>query len=262
MKLHQLAARTISPLGIGRRRKKGVRLAKGRRAEREVWASRSVYKLLLFIFRPRPGNKPVTPPFLKNRPLSEAEFRGAQEEYVLQRHRRRDPLEVTPKPGRDFSKIFPFFSQSADSGDWEALKMIGKAMFASKPQQQRERDARIPGTLAWASTRGPRSRRTFLAKALRALPQAKNKFSGIEVMRIAAYRRGREFLCAFLVGEARALDSIPSDADIADTLAQLYPWIGLTAEQIRAVLAHPDKQPDLDTAAEFHISPSYVRRLL
>lgn len=227
---------------------------------REVWASRSVYRLLLFIFRPRPGKKPVAPPFLKNRPLTETEFRAAQEHYVSARYRRRDRSEVRGA-GRDLSKIFPFFDEAAESGDWDAHQMIGRAMFASKSQQQRERNPQIPGTLVWSSTRGPRPRRKFLAQARRALPQAKNR-GPLEALKIAAYRRGREFVWAFLVGEGRALEQNLGSTAAADTLAQHYPYLGLTVEQIRAGLLNPDKQPDLDTAEEFHIRPSSVRRIL
>lgn len=266
----KITARIISPLGLGRQRQRTARQKGGARPKREVWARRSVYQKLLFIFRPRPGNEPVTPPFLIDRPLTEAEFFGAQELYVLQRRRRRDPFALSKpsKPGRDFSKIFPFLDQAAESGDWEAHRMIGRAAFASKPQRERERDARIPGTLAWSSTRGPLPRRKFLAKARRKLPPAKNRFSPLEVLSIATYRRGREFLWAFLLGEARALardQGRPATADApaqADTLVKHYPWLGLTADQIRVGLAYPEKQLDLDTAAKFHISPSYVRRLL
>lgn len=222
-----------------------------------------MYQLLLFIFRLRPGKQPATPPFLKNRPLTEAEFRGAQELYVLQRRRRRDRFGSS-KGGRDLSMVFPFFDQSEKSGDWKAHEFIGKAMFASKHERQRLREQAIKEKIFIS---GPLERREFLAAAWRALPQARNR-SPLEVLRIAAYRRGREFLWAFLVGEARAIARDQGGPAIigaraqADTLAQYYPWLGLTADQIRAGLERPEKQPDLDTAAEFHISPSYVRRLL
>lgn len=287
----RITARVISPLGLGRQRQRTARHKGSARPKREVWARKSVYQLLLFIFRPRPGKQPVTPPFLKNRPLTEAEFQGAQELYVLQRRRRRDrfadPIVGDPvtadttgdsvqhdelqhdvrerKKARDLSKVFQFFDQSAKSGDWKAHEFIGKAMFASKQERQRLRKQAIKEKTFIS---GPLERRKFLAAAWRALPQAKNRFSPLEVTRIAAFRRGREFLWALLVGEARALARDQGSFTTAgapaqaDTLAQHYPYLGLTADQIRAGLEHLDKQADLDTAAEFQISPSYVRRLL
>lgn len=234
------------------------------RSRPEIWASKSVYTLLLFIFRPRPGKQPATPPFLKNRPLTEEEFREAQEQYVLQRRRRRDQ-SASSKGGRDLSKVFSFFDQAEKSGDWKAHAFIGKAMFASKDERQRLREQAIKEKIFIS---GSRPRRKFLAAAWRAMPQAKNIFSPQEVWRIAAYRRGREFLWAFLRGEARALArdhgglvAVGAPAQ-AGTLAQHYPYLGLTVDQIRAGLEASDKQADIDTAAEFHISPSYVRRLL
>lgn len=259
----KITARRISLHGLGKQRQRTVRQNGSARPKREVWARRSVYQLLLFIFRLRPGNESVTPPFFKNRPLAEVEFRAAQEHYVSARRRRRDPCALSKKPDRDLSKVFPLLDQLAASGDWATYKMIGVAAFALQPQQQRAREL-----LANAATRGPKSRRSFLKTARKALPQAKNKFSPLEQLRLAAYRRGREFLWAFLVGEARALArerggsaAVGAPAQ-ADALAQHYPWIGLTSDQIRTGLARHDKQPDLDTAAEFKISPSYVRRLL
>ena len=243
LKLRQLTVRTISPLGLGRRGEHSARQAKGTRTKREVWARRSVYQLLVRLFR-------TQSPFCQNRPLTQAEFIAVQEQYSMQRRRRRDP-SASSKVGRDLSKVFPFFHHSTVSGDWKAHEFIGKAMFASKHERQRLREQAIKEKTFIS---GPLQRRKFLAAAWRALPQAKNRYP-LEVLRIAAYRRGSEFLWAFLTGEHRAgID--------ADTLAQEYPWLALTADKIRAGLAHPDKQPDLDTAAEFHISPSYVRRLL
>lgn len=202
----------------------------------ERWHPRSVYGLLLWLFRPRPGSKPLEPPFLTNRPLTESEYRGARYEYVV-RQRSQIVRRAGEKPDKRYTaEVSAYMDQALTAGDWDSYRVIGSAAFASKPERQKLR-RRLLQEKAFSS--GPVVRRRLLAKAWRALPQAKKAESVNEARRKMIGRREREFAVAFLWGEARALAASRGSAAFtacvaqADELAQRYAYIGMSAPQIR-----------------------------
>lgn len=207
----------------------------------EDWSPRRFYRTMLYVFRRRPGEQPVTPPFYEKRPLAKEEFEGAQALYVT--HALSQELghlpspapsqEPTRAPGR-FAKAGQLLNrihsiagfnlpiglptqegaeqravQRAQASaqqrkSWELYRLAMKARFADTAEKQ----SHVRRALR-ARLRGrPTPLTQLLRKFLQALPQAKAEIGWQErlIEGLIPYRAERGFLWSFLREEVRATE--------------------------------------------------------
>lgn len=242
-------------------------------AESEAdWTSRYVYRTLCRLFR-------ITPPFYEPRRLSPKDFERIQAEFVGRAVRRelraRDIGEHSGEVGSArrvqalalFTEIFDWVEthcrgrvyltaalaqQVRMREDWERRLWAGRLLFADSAEGQRRARQELRALL-----RGrPTPVKSLCRELLRGIPPKSRKQMGWvqewlgdrkgRRPSVLRYRAKRQFLWAFLKGEAR--DGEP--AEVARDLARAYPFLGLTAEQIAAGLTNPH-QADEDTARYF-----------
>lgn len=223
--------------------------------------ARDVYSRMLWIYRPRPGDVPLAAPFISNRPLTQEEFSGAVEWFISLKAPRPE-RQVKARRSPYTATLAAVLDKAWAVGDLDAYKIIGTAAFGTKSIQKTARQK-----LRLQSQSGTRVRRALLRQGRIALPQARHALSPIEMLQLGRYLRGRQFVWAFLWGEARALafrTGKKSRAEIlaqSDALAGEYEYLGLSSAQIRVGFESNDPAAR-DTAGKFNITPSHVRPLL
>lgn len=266
----------------------GSEFDRAKAEERQAWSPRSFYRTMRDLFRTRPGEKPVSPPFYQNRPLTEEEVEVCQKKYVeyqLSEERSlrvRRPSRVPRRSDRQaqadilFSRIHEMvgtdlpvghptqeaaqqraaqWSQAADQKrkGWEIWKLAGRALFADTACKQSRARRALRVKLQGRPTTLTRLCREFL----RVLPPRTTAEVGAWELFVGGrndpamleYRAERQFLWAFLKHEAKEGDP----EEVAQDLAQAYPYLKLTSQQISRGLTN-SHQADDETAKKFGLA--------
>jgi len=245
----------------------------------ENWTARGVYATICRLYR-------IEPPFYENRRLSQRDFKAIEAEFVSrvgprELHRRqRQPSKGLPPSERhlqahtvlekihDYTQAHcvgmkylaaPLAKKKQMRQDRDRWLWAGKLLFADSAKAQQRARRELRGRL-----RGrPTPIKWLCRELLRVLPPKSRKQMGwVEEWlgnkdrpSVLRYRAERQFLWAFLKGEARNGD--PSE--VPQDLVRAYPFLGLTAAQIAAGLGNPH-QADGDTARYF--GPRNIRGML
>lgn len=234
----------------------------------EDWSPRRFYNTMRKIFRPVRENPTclVVIPFHLNRPLLSKEFRGCAEHYITARRKEYLARLFSSQQGRR--------PQSPKSEQWPDLEGLGLSQeefwnyetplaqlyFAETKQAQAQARRQARGL----AQRGPIRARQMLKNVVLKTPQAKRRFSGLELLKLVEYRAERQFVWAFLRKESEMQKNDIKKSlrgSTTEDLARAYWYLRLRPQDIANGL-RCSYQADKDTAEEFGISASAVRSLL
>ena len=149
----------------------------------EDWSREGFYKTMLRLFRDRATNHLVEPPFFLNCPLTEEEFIGVQEMYVMNcMNKHIERLPTAGKPDSPDRARWP-----AGIKDLKIWRVLGYMYFAKTKTKQAEAFSAIKKL----AKRGPVKLRSLLKAARLATPQVRRKLDGKDIFDLVQYRAKR-----------------------------------------------------------------------